>query len=210
MPTLTDEQVRTLVERLRAGDQDAARLMVDTYARRLHALAVNKLAPLGSRRRFSADDIVQSVCKSFFRSVAVRPEALHFEVDGDLFGWLSKVTRRKCIKAIERDVIRSPLAQAYDDELLALSAREVGVVEQAILEETIDGLLKDLDDPDKEIASRLLLGFTMTQVADDLKRTFFAVKSVMDRLRREFERMIDRDLRQDGESDSGDRIRQCS
>lgn len=56
----------TLLRRLRAGDEDAATQMYVRYATRLHALARRKCAAdLGTR--LDAEDIVQSVFRTFFR-----------------------------------------------------------------------------------------------------------------------------------------------
>jgi RNA polymerase sigma-70 factor (ECF subfamily) len=58
----------SLVRRFRCGEQDAATALFCRYATRLHHLAQRNMASdLGTR--FDADDVVQSVFRTFFRRV---------------------------------------------------------------------------------------------------------------------------------------------
>jgi RNA polymerase sigma factor (sigma-70 family) len=58
----------TLVAGLRAGDPQAARTFWQQYGAMLHEVADRRLAPM-LRRRVAAEDVVQSVCRTFFRRV---------------------------------------------------------------------------------------------------------------------------------------------
>ena len=62
-PTSSDH---TLMRRLKSGEEDAATALYLRYAHRIHKLAE---AQLGSElgRRVDADDVVQSVFRTFFR-----------------------------------------------------------------------------------------------------------------------------------------------
>lgn len=196
MPSLSEQQVRTLVSRIRNGDQAAGRILVAAYSGRLYALASKRLAPMGCRRRLSAEDVVQSVFKSILRTVSVRPQALQFEDDDDLFGWLATVTCRKCYRILRRDRYFVEPDEGFDERHIdLLCSREPDIIEQSILDETISRLLETLDSDEKEIARRLLLGHNMAQVASDLGRATYAVKLVRDRLRRELDRMNKSEIR---------------
>ena len=58
-----------LIERLRAGDPQAAEEIFNRYARRLIALASTRLDER-MRRRVDPDDVVQSAMRSFYRRAA--------------------------------------------------------------------------------------------------------------------------------------------
>lgn len=58
----------SLLRHVRHGDQDAARVLYQRYAERLHALARKRCSP-DLAGRVDDDDIVQSVFGSFFRKV---------------------------------------------------------------------------------------------------------------------------------------------
>jgi RNA polymerase sigma-70 factor, ECF subfamily len=69
MSTKTADSDHSLLNRFRAGDDDAATALYRRYARRLQALAVRQtnadLSP-----RFDPEDVVQSVFRTFFRRAA--------------------------------------------------------------------------------------------------------------------------------------------
>ncbi|MFY8058631.1 MAG: RNA polymerase sigma factor [Planctomycetaceae bacterium] len=60
---------RTLVARLREGDESAANELYRRYAGRLHGLADRQMSA-GIRRTHEPDDIVQSAFRSLFRGVS--------------------------------------------------------------------------------------------------------------------------------------------
>jgi RNA polymerase sigma factor (sigma-70 family) len=55
-----------LIEGLRSGDSQAVRRFCDEYGAQLHRVAEKHL-PGAIRRRVGAEDVVQSVCRTFFR-----------------------------------------------------------------------------------------------------------------------------------------------
>src|SRR4051794_12642248 len=69
----------SLVRRFRAGEDDAATKLYKRYAERLHRLAQRNTA-LDLTRRFDAEDVVQSVFRTFFRRVRT---GLYELPDGD-------------------------------------------------------------------------------------------------------------------------------
>src|SRR5574341_751939 len=60
---------RSLLRRFRRGEEDAATLLYLRYADRLRALTVAQCSP-DLAQRVDADDIVQSVFRTFFRRAA--------------------------------------------------------------------------------------------------------------------------------------------
>jgi RNA polymerase sigma-70 factor (ECF subfamily) len=144
-----DDSFAVLLARLRAGDERAAELLVCEFTTRLLALARSRLQA-ALRGKVDAEDVVQSVFKSFF----VRQAAGQFELtsrDG-LWGLLARLTVRKCtararyFRTEGRDVHREVSAPAADPdgaEWEAL-AHEPTPEEAAVLTETVELLVREL------------------------------------------------------------------
>jgi RNA polymerase sigma-70 factor (ECF subfamily) len=96
MTQLISNQV--LVERWRAGDQDAARRLFDRYVDRLAAVARNRI---GHRltARVDPDDVVQSVFRTFFGRV--RGGQFSIDEHDDLCKLLTKITVHKTLRQVE-------------------------------------------------------------------------------------------------------------
>ncbi|MDX2035839.1 MAG: sigma-70 family RNA polymerase sigma factor [Isosphaeraceae bacterium] len=191
MQKLTDAEVETLVSRLKSGDEAAARLLVESFSKRLHALAKRKLAPMRRTSYIGPEDIVQSVCKSFLRNVHYRQSSLEFEEDADLFSWLATVAIRKCMKAMRRASIFVSDPDAIDECLAGVFHRresETSDIEHADL---IDRLLSRMPSEDREVAECLLSGMPLHSIKDTLGRTHFGITTVRERLRREMARTLE-------------------
>src|SRR3954470_15847496 len=84
-----------LLERFRAGDDQAAAELFDRYFRRLTALARSRLAPRLARRT-DPEDIALSVYRSFF--VAARGGHYTLGRGGDLWRLLAAMARHKLLR----------------------------------------------------------------------------------------------------------------
>src|SRR5262249_33221570 len=135
------------------------------------ALARGRLDAL-VRQKVDAEDVVQSVFKSFFLR--------HAEGRWDLGGWdglwalLTVLTVRKCgrsarhYRAARRDARREVSPRAEADEGLAACAdlaREPSPEEAAVLAETLEQLLAPLDQRDRDIVVLALQGHDTAEVA---------------------------------------------
>src|SRR5262249_52863344 len=107
-----------LMTRLRAGDDAAAGAVFRRFAERLIGVGHRRVARR-SRHKVDPEDMVQSVFRSFF----FRADRLQPAGWDSLWGLLTLITVRKCIKRIEheqarrRDVRREvPLAAGGDDD----------------------------------------------------------------------------------------------
>lgn len=82
-----------LLVRVRAGDEAAAAVLFRRFVDQLAAKAHRHLSPT-LRRKVDAEDIIQSVYRTFFRRVRQG----EFELDhwGSLWGLLTRITVRKC------------------------------------------------------------------------------------------------------------------
>jgi RNA polymerase sigma-70 factor (ECF subfamily) len=174
--------------RLRAGDDEAAARVFRRFARRLIALAQAHLSAT-LRQKEDPEDVVQSAFKSFFRRQAGRP----YEVDGwdNLWSLLALITVRKCqdraaeFRAACRDVGR----EAADGAVLF--GREPTPSEAAMLAETLEGVLRGLDERDRRIVVLSLQGCASPEISADLGCTERTVYRVLARVKKRLEALRD-------------------
>lgn len=165
-----------LVQRLESGDAEAAAILFDRYARRLIGLARRRLDER-VRPKTDAEDVVQSVFRTFCRRAAERP----FDLDGPdgLWALLVEITLRKCgrwnrhFRTRKRDVRReqTPLSDSdCDNELLDPAGPRPE--DEAVLREMVERLLGALDDKLAEsVCEMRLQGYEIEEIAVALKRS---------------------------------------
>ncbi len=195
-----NESFVELMDRLRSGEDEAAREVFARFAARLVGLARRNL---DGRIAVKVDpeDVVQSVYKSFF----VRQREGRLEVvswDG-LWGVLTMITVRKCAdraahyQAIKRDVNRE--VHGGDTAGPGMAAeialdREPMPDEAAVLTDTVEALFQALDDPDERAILELSLqGFTAPEISEKLGRAERSVRRIRERIRKRLEEMRDAD-----------------
>src|SRR5262249_49789864 len=155
-----------LLVRVQQGDQAAAAEVFDLYKRRLLALARSQL-DTGIRRKIDAEDVVQSVFRSYFQrqqegSVTVK--------DWDhLWSLLAMITVRKCTNARvhftrkKRSANLEVTVEGGGDEALSswqALAREPTPEEAAMLADLIQRLVGSLPERDRRIVQLSLEGQT--------------------------------------------------
>jgi RNA polymerase sigma-70 factor (ECF subfamily) len=166
-----DDSFDAVMARLRAGESDAANVILSRFTRRLLALA---RAQLGSTTaaKGELEDVLQSVYKSFF----ARYKQDQFELAdwNELWSLLTIITVRKCVnrrsyhRAGRRDVRRQVPWQGSPGQKNAgwdLVDREPTPLEAAVLADTVQQLFRGMDEPDREAVSMLLQGYTAGEVA---------------------------------------------
>src|SRR5262245_7816647 len=193
-----NESFPELMDRLRSGEDEAAREVFARFAARLVGLARRNL---DGRLAVKVDpeDVVQSAYKSFF----VRQRAGTLEVgnwDG-LWGVLTMITIRKCAdraayyRADKRDVGRERPGGGADGAGMAAEIaldREPMPEEAAVLAETVEALFRAVDDPDERAILELSLqGFTAAEISESLGRAERSVRRLRERIRKRLERMRD-------------------
>lgn len=186
-----------LMDRLRSGEDDAAREVFGRFAGRLVGLARRHL---DHRLAVKVDpeDVVQSAYKSFF--VRQRDGGIEVATWDNLWGVLTMITLRKCAdraayyRAGKRDVTRE-LAGGADDsgpaaiDDLALD-RDPSPDEAAALAETVEALFRAIDDPDERAILELSLqGHTAAEISESLGRAERSVRRLRERVRKRLERM---------------------
>ncbi len=184
-----------LMARLRAGDQAAAREVFQRFVGKLIRLARGQFDSV-LRRKVDPEDVVQSAYKSFF----LRYDAGKLEVRdwGNLWGLLTMITLRKCLDRVEyhraecRDVQREAAAQPGAAETAPwweAVAREPTPDEAAILVETVEQLLCDLDAEERPILEMSLQGYTTQEITEELGLAERSVRRLRERIRKRLERL---------------------
>jgi RNA polymerase sigma-70 factor (ECF subfamily) len=162
-----------LVQRLESGDAEAAAILFDRYARRLIGLARRRLDER-VRCKVDADDVVQSVFRTFCRRAAERP----FDLEGpdSLWALLVEITLRKCgrwnryFHTRKRDVRReqTPLLDS-DCDMEPLDAAAPHPEDEAVLREMVEHLLRGLDNRARAVCEMRLQGYEVDEIAAALK-----------------------------------------
>jgi RNA polymerase sigma-70 factor (ECF subfamily) len=186
-----DETFSELMERLRAGDEEAAALIFRRFAGRLVALAHQRLDVM-IRQKVDAEDVVQSVFKSFFARQADQPYDLD-DWDG-LWHLLARITVYKCghrigfFHAARRDARRDVAVPDLAEEW-GVVAREPTPAEAAMLVETMEALMRELSDRDRRILALSLQGCQASEVAIQARCSERTVRRVLGFIRDRLEDM---------------------
>jgi RNA polymerase sigma-70 factor (ECF subfamily) len=193
---MTDERTfEEVMARLRAGDEAAATELFQRFAHRLMALARRRLDPL-VRRKADPEDVLQSVFRSFFLR--------HAQGKWDLGGWdglwglLTVLTVRKCgrrvgfYRAARRDIRREVSGGSPEDESgesWEALAREPTPAEAAELAETVEQLLRGLDDRQQQMLVLSLQGYATAEVGAQVGCTERTVERLLERTRKRLQRL---------------------
>lgn len=188
------ETSQQLVERWREGDQVAADELYRRYAERLCRLAEVQMDDR-VRRRVGADDVVQSVFRTFFRRTA-RGE-YSFVDSGALWSLLVRITLNKTRKhaaghrAAKRDVGVEVHADSkgLSPEVIA---RDPSPEEAAVFVDELESLLSGLRDPEPEIVRRCLEGYSSPEIAAAVGCSRWTIRRVLARVGDTLKRKIER------------------
>jgi RNA polymerase sigma-70 factor (ECF subfamily) len=184
-----------LMARLRQGDDEAAQLVFERYARRLIGLAATRL-PEWMRSKVDPEDVVQSVFRSFFSRQASGQLELD-DWDG-LWTMLTVITVRKCghrldqFRAARRDVRREvALAAAEDDSEPDWQAPDLSPTptETLLFGETLEEVLATLKERDRPILVLRLQGYTVPEISAEIGRSERTIHRVLEGVRAHLERL---------------------
>jgi RNA polymerase sigma-70 factor, ECF subfamily len=191
---VSNDSFAGVMERLRDGEDEAAREIFARYTRQLVALARRRLdARLAAK--VDAEDVVQSAYKSFF----VRQRAGQLDV-GDwksLWGLLTVITLRKIadraahFRRDKRDASREVTAAPGEKSPACELAmdREPGPEEAALLAEIVEKLMRELDADERPILELSLRGYTTAEIGEELGRAERSVRRLRERIRKRLVRM---------------------
>jgi RNA polymerase sigma-70 factor (ECF subfamily) len=170
-----------LVHSARDGDQAAAGELYARYGERVRALVAHRIKGQVAAR-LGADDIAQSVFRTFFQGVAER--AYSVPADRELWGLLcvlalSKVRERMAYhRAARRDIRRT--APTAEGDLDRLADDDAGA-EQLGLE--VDDLLNSFHPSDREVLGLRMTGHELTEIAAKTGRSLRTVERVLHKAR---------------------------
>jgi RNA polymerase sigma-70 factor (ECF subfamily) len=184
-----DDKSGDLVARWRAGDERAAAELFRRYAGRLIVLARSRL-PAKLARRVDAEDVVQSVYRSFFADA--RNGRFDLQRGGDLWRLLVAITMHKLRyqvrqnRAGKRDVQRER-AFGSEESLLGIPtarlARDPSPAEAVALADALEQLMAGLRPLDRRIFELRLQGYAIEEIAADTKRSERRVYSILEQIK---------------------------
>jgi len=194
-----DASFDNVMSRLRAGDAAAAREVFSRYASSLIGLArIHMNSRL--RQKVDPEDVALSACKSFF----VRFADGQFDLDSwdNLWTLLTVITVRKCrgwkvyYRAGKRSLSAEvPLPSGGEDSGSSweVLADEPTPSEAAMLTETLEGLVRELQGRDRDILTLALQGHTPVEISRQLGRPERTVYRVLERIRKRLQQQGDAD-----------------
>ena len=180
-PALSDG---TLLRRFQGGEDDAATAIYLRYAKRLQRLAESQTGD-DLAVRLDPEDVVQSVFRTFFRRAAKG----HYEIpDGEelwklfLVIALNKVrTLGQYHRAAKRDVKQTKDFPSIEPLIASGGSPD----EQAynVLRMTIDDILKDLSESQREMIMLRIEGNDINAIAETTNRAKRSVERVLQKFR---------------------------
>jgi RNA polymerase sigma-70 factor, ECF subfamily len=177
---------RSLLDRVRAGDEDAARQLYEHYVHRLLHLARNRISQRLAHR-FDPEDVVQSVFRSFFHRVQHGTMTV---AEDDLGKFLVGVTVRKTLRkiAFHTAAKRNPAVEAGSTDAVELGLARCLDLEPspeatvAFLDE-LEHFFRRLNAEDREILELRLHGYTNEEIAERLGTYDRRVRRAMEHVR---------------------------
>lgn len=193
-PISAERSDDSLLRRFRSGDEDAATALYRRYARRLLALAESKTSTEFAMR-FDAEDVVQSVFRSFFR----RARDGYYQVpdSGELWQLLLVLSlnkiRRLAIhhRAQKRDV----RATILNEILPTQSTHESSADDVAfgVLKMVVEDTISELTATQQSIVRDRIEGFEVSEIAERVKRSKRTVERTLQQFRQQLAQIIDND-----------------
>jgi RNA polymerase sigma-70 factor (ECF subfamily) len=178
-----------LLERWRAGDPRAAEDLFDRYTDQLIRLARREL-PAGLAARVDAEDVVQSVYRSFWTDA----QAGHYVLSrsGDLWRLLAAITVHKVQNQIARHLagkrsVRREQSLDQSESVFGVPVeslvREPSPSEAAAVVDELEAVLRDLSPGHRRIVEMRLQGHTLETIAEAVERSERLVRRVLEQVK---------------------------
>ena len=186
----------SLLRRFRSGDEDAATALYRRYARRLLALAESKTSAEFATR-FDAEDVVQSVFRSFFR----RARDGYYQVpdSGELWQLLLVLSlnkiRRLAIhhRAQKRDVRATMLEEMEILPTQSENGHSEDDVAFGVLKMVVEETISELTAIKQAIVRDRIEGFEVAEIAERVGRSKRTVERTLQQFRQRLARIVDND-----------------
>jgi RNA polymerase sigma-70 factor (ECF subfamily) len=177
--------IRELLNRIRNGDQDAARELLSRYESKVR-LVVRRQLPRLLRSRFDSIDFLQSVWGSFFHKIQTGPNDLKEEEN--LIAFLAWAARNKVIDEYRRAATQKqnihreqPIDHREERESDLASGDTPSQVAQA--NETFDRLSRLLPEDRRVILELKAAGFSCNEIGGKLGLSERTVQRVLEELK---------------------------
>ena len=188
------------IDQLLNGDDQAAIDFWIRYGERLEQIAERRISA-GLNQRVGADDIVQSVCRTFFRRA--QSGQFEFQDPDGLWALLCTITLNKVRqharyhnrqrRAINRDQSMSPPG---DGPGLDLAVPEPSAEEISLFVDQLDQLLSGLDSEEQRIVDLKLQSFTNHEIAQRLDCSERTVRRMVKRVQSRMQTILHQDNEQ--------------
>jgi RNA polymerase sigma-70 factor (ECF subfamily) len=184
----------SLLRRIQGGQQDASAELYLRYAERLHAL-VTAQSSKDLARRVEAEEIVQSVFRTFFRRAAHG----HYSVPADEEIWklllviaLNKVRAAGAYhRAAKRDVRQTVGGEAFEHAMESEHDRDAGAL--TVLRMVIDEVLEGMPAANRQIIELRIEGYDVPEITERVQRSKRTVERVLQGFRNRLETLIHED-----------------
>jgi RNA polymerase sigma-70 factor (ECF subfamily) len=176
----SDVTDRSLVARLKDGDETAATELYRRYAARLHGLADRQMSA-GIRRTHEPDDIVQSAFRSLFRGVS--SGSYDAPAGNSLWSLLAVIAIHKVRRKVSRDrsVVAGSFVQVEDEPS---SSQEIpGTISEQQFESSLSEAIEFLQPHEREIVALRVQGFTVEEISERASRSCRTVERTLQRIR---------------------------
>jgi len=180
-------QARSLLNRWREGDEDAARQLFQLYEDRLLGLARQRISQRFGRR-LDPEDVVQSVFRTFF----TKAKGGKFQVDKpeDIWRLLARITVHKTFRQIafhraaKRNVNKEK-SQGDDSQDHVLNLLDRGPTPEMANQfvDQVEHFLKALHPEHREILELRMQGYKDVEIAEKLNISDRTIRRVMEQVR---------------------------
>ncbi len=194
MPSPGGTSDGSLLRRFQGGQHDASTELYLRYAERLHALVVRQSSK-DLARRVDAEEIVQSVFRTFFRRAAHG----HYTVPDGEEMWklllviaLNKVRAAGAYhRAAKRDVRQTVAGEAFDHAMEAQQGRDEGAL--AVLKMVVEELLEGMPAANRRMIELRIEGYEVAEITERVQRSKRTVERVLQGFRNRLEALIHED-----------------
>ncbi|MEM1067339.1 MAG: sigma-70 family RNA polymerase sigma factor [Planctomycetota bacterium] len=185
-----DHESVKLVDRWREGDELAAGEIYDRYVARLIALASSRLSPAMSRR-IEAEDIVQSVYRSFFARTG--EDRLQVHQSGQLWGLLAAITLNKVrakarFHQADKRCVNEEASLHASRSCYGLAPTELAgeptADEAAVLAEQYHLAADQLNELGRQVFELYLQNQTIPDIAHSIRRSERTVRRELEQIRK--------------------------
>lgn len=186
-----DDVSLQLLTRWREGDEQAAAELYQRYADRLLALTRSHLSPKLAAR-FDAEDVVQSVCRSFF--ARARDGQFVLQQSDGLWQLLVAITLHKLRRQVKHHQAQKRAVSQEDraKDVFGLPAealaQEPAPEEAVALADVLEEVMRGCRPVDCRIIEMRLQGHTLEEIAAQTQRSEVTVWRVLKRVKEQLER----------------------